>query len=214
MSWHRRHRASSAIPIITDETLEPLDPVDHRPRRHRRHRHPHGQRRSAATRSDNWRAPPARRWSTAASTRRCFPRRRATSAARTPSSRATATWSGRGCSTTAAAGRCAPVYEGGQVEPEDLLPARWDLMPEGRYMWASVQTVRGCPKHCSFCSVWKTDGQRPRQRVSDVVIEEVVALRRRGLPVHRAGGRQLLSGDADRSADGRRGARTRRSSRR
>ncbi len=80
----------------------------------------------------------------------------------------------------AAAGRCAAVYEGGQVEPEDLLPARWDLMPEGRYMWASVQTVRGCPKHCSFCSVWKTDGQRPRQRVSDVVIEEVVTLRRRG----------------------------------
>ena len=33
-------------------------------------------------------------------------------------------------------------------------------MPRSRYMWASVQTVRGCPKHCSFCSVWRTDGQR------------------------------------------------------
>ena len=31
-------------------------------------------------------------------------------------------------------------------------------------MWGSVQTVRGCPKHCSFCSVWRTDGQKPRQR--------------------------------------------------
>jgi hypothetical protein len=79
-----------------------------------------------------------------------------------------------------AAGRCATVYEGGQVEPADLLPARWDLMPENRYMWASVQTVRGCPKHCSFCSVWKTDGQRPRRRASDLVIEEIVTLRRRG----------------------------------
>jgi radical SAM superfamily enzyme YgiQ (UPF0313 family) len=79
-----------------------------------------------------------------------------------------------------AAGRNQMVYEGGRVEPEDLLPARWELMPEGRYMWASVQTVRGCPKHCSFCSVWKTDGQRPRQRMSDVVIQEVVELRRRG----------------------------------
>ena len=49
------------------------------------------------------------------------------------------------------AGRHREVYEGGQVEPEDLLPARWDLMPADRYMWASVQTVRGCPKHCSFC---------------------------------------------------------------
>jgi hypothetical protein len=47
-------------------------------------------------------------------------------------------------------------------------------------MWGSVQTVRGCAKHCSFCSVWRTDGQRPRQRPSDPVIEEIVALRRRG----------------------------------
>jgi len=43
-----------------------------------------------------------------------------------------------------------------------------------------VQTVRGCPKHCSFCSVWRTDGQKPRQRPVAAVVREVVALRRRG----------------------------------
>jgi radical SAM superfamily enzyme YgiQ (UPF0313 family) len=73
-----------------------------------------------------------------------------------------------------------PVYEGGRIEAASFLPARWDLLPRKSYMWASVQTVRGCPKHCSFCSVWRTDGQRPRQRSSDVVIEEIVQLRRLG----------------------------------
>jgi radical SAM superfamily enzyme YgiQ (UPF0313 family) len=77
-------------------------------------------------------------------------------------------------------GRPHALYEGGRIEPEQFLKARWDLMPEGSYMWASVQTVRGCAKHCSFCSVWRTDGQRPRQRTSDGVIEEIVALRRKG----------------------------------
>jgi radical SAM superfamily enzyme YgiQ (UPF0313 family) len=72
------------------------------------------------------------------------------------------------------------IYDGGRIEPDQFLPARWDLMPEAKYMWASVQTVRGCAKHCSFCSVWRTDGQRPRQRASDGVIEEIVQLRRRG----------------------------------
>jgi radical SAM superfamily enzyme YgiQ (UPF0313 family) len=78
------------------------------------------------------------------------------------------------------AGSPRAIYEGGRIEAADFLAARWDLVPRKRYMWASVQTVRGCPKHCSFCSVWRTDGQRPRQRTSDVVIEEIVQLRRLG----------------------------------
>ena len=72
------------------------------------------------------------------------------------------------------------VYEGGRVVGDGFLPARWDLLPPNRYMWASVQTVRGCPKHCSFCSVWRTDGQVPRQRTVDAVVREVVELRRLG----------------------------------
>ena len=77
-------------------------------------------------------------------------------------------------------GRLQPIYDGGRIEADQFLPARWDLMPDNSYMWASVQTVRGCAKHCSFCSVWRTDGQKPRQRMSDGVIEEIVALRRKG----------------------------------
>jgi radical SAM superfamily enzyme YgiQ (UPF0313 family) len=73
-----------------------------------------------------------------------------------------------------------PRYDGGRVEGGRFIPARWDLVQPGRYMWASVQTVRGCAKHCSFCSVWRTDGQRPRNRGADSVVGEIVELRRRG----------------------------------
>ncbi len=73
-----------------------------------------------------------------------------------------------------------PVYEAGRIGGSRFSVARWDLMPEGRYMWASIQTVRGCPKHCSFCSVWRTDGQAPRQANVEAVAREAVVLRRRG----------------------------------
>jgi radical SAM superfamily enzyme YgiQ (UPF0313 family) len=72
------------------------------------------------------------------------------------------------------------TYDGGKISGDQFLPARWELAPRDCYMWASVQTVRGCPKSCSFCSVWRTDGQKPRQRASDVVVAEIVHLRRLG----------------------------------
>jgi radical SAM superfamily enzyme YgiQ (UPF0313 family) len=78
------------------------------------------------------------------------------------------------------AGNPQPLYAGGRVSGDSFYPARWDLLPKGRYMWASVQTVRGCPKHCSFCSVWRTDGQQPRQRDVSLVVREIVQLRRQG----------------------------------
>jgi radical SAM superfamily enzyme YgiQ (UPF0313 family) len=72
------------------------------------------------------------------------------------------------------------IYEGGRIGGSEFLAARWDLMRPDKYMWASVQTIRGCPKHCSFCSVWRTDGQKPRQRSFQKVVDEIVSLRRLG----------------------------------
>ena len=79
-----------------------------------------------------------------------------------------------------AAGAPEPLYEGGRVAGPELVKPRWDLIDRNSYAWASVQTVRGCPKHCSFCSVWRTDGQEPRQLTGDGVLEEIVELRRMG----------------------------------
>ena len=75
---------------------------------------------------------------------------------------------------------CNRSYDGGRVSGTTFQPARWDLLPADKYMWGSVQTLRGCPKHCSFCSVWRTDGQQPRQRAADAVVREIVELRRMG----------------------------------
>jgi len=77
-------------------------------------------------------------------------------------------------------GKAERIYEGGRIDADRFRRARWELLPADKYMMASVQTVRGCPKHCSFCSVWRTDGQKPRQRASGSLIEEIVELRRMG----------------------------------
>lgn len=40
------------------------------------------------------------------------------------------------------------IYDGGKISGEEFVAARWDLMQTDKYMWASVQTTRGCAKHC------------------------------------------------------------------
>jgi radical SAM superfamily enzyme YgiQ (UPF0313 family) len=79
-----------------------------------------------------------------------------------------------------AAGTPLEVYDGGRLPGGSFRAGRWDLLPEDGYMWGSVQTLRGCPKHCSFCSVWRTDGQQPRARIASDVVDEIRELRRRG----------------------------------
>ena len=56
---------------------------------------------------------------------------------------------------------------------ESLAQARWDLLDPSKYLFATVQTIAGCPENCSFCSVWVTDGRRPRRRLASKIIEEV-----------------------------------------
>ncbi len=69
-------------------------------------------------------------------------------------------------------GKLQKRYAGGQIAGEDLLKARWDLLDPRQYTFASIQTVAGCPENCSFCSVWVTEGRRPRQRLAEKIIQE------------------------------------------
>jgi radical SAM superfamily enzyme YgiQ (UPF0313 family) len=62
-------------------------------------------------------------------------------------------------------------YDGGQAEISEVPIARHDLLARG-YACGAIQTTRGCPLNCSFCSVTAFNGAHYRQRsVADVVRE-------------------------------------------
>jgi len=62
-------------------------------------------------------------------------------------------------------------YDGGLAEISDVPFARHDLLATG-YALGAIQTTRGCPLNCSFCSVTAFNGAHYRQRpIPDVVRE-------------------------------------------
>jgi radical SAM superfamily enzyme YgiQ (UPF0313 family) len=62
-------------------------------------------------------------------------------------------------------------YNGGHPDINHFVPARHDLL-SGRYAFGAIQTTRGCPLSCNFCSVTTFNGAQYRQRpVADVVRE-------------------------------------------
>jgi radical SAM superfamily enzyme YgiQ (UPF0313 family) len=62
-------------------------------------------------------------------------------------------------------------YEGSHADMDEIPPARHDLLT-GDYAFGSIQTTRGCPLNCSFCSVTAFNGYRYRQRPIDHVVQE------------------------------------------
>ena len=70
-------------------------------------------------------------------------------------------------------------YEGGLANINHLAAARHDLLPN-RYAFGALQTTRGCPLNCHFCSVTAFNGSQYRQRPIPEVVREFQAI-----PEHR-----------------------------
>ncbi|MBW1729803.1 MAG: B12-binding domain-containing radical SAM protein [Deltaproteobacteria bacterium] len=67
-------------------------------------------------------------------------------------------------------GALSRVYTGTRGEMANVPLARHDLLPT--YCLGSIQTARGCPLNCSFCSVTAFNGRLLRRRPIEDVVQE------------------------------------------
>jgi radical SAM superfamily enzyme YgiQ (UPF0313 family) len=75
----------------------------------------------------------------------------------------------------AAAGNLRSRYDGEWLNPDQIPSPRRDLYDEGD-TFASVQTSRGCPMDCDFCSVTAHNGRRYRRRPVEHVLNELASI--------------------------------------
>ena len=71
-------------------------------------------------------------------------------------------------------------YIGTFVEGDKIAPARHDLL-QNEYFVGAIQTARGCPFNCSFCSVTSFNGGRYRYRPVEDLIKELKLIREKYL---------------------------------
>ena len=67
-------------------------------------------------------------------------------------------------------------YDGGFADISDVPIARHDLLATG-YALGAIQTTRGCPLNCTFCSVTAFNGAKYRQRPIPDVVREFQSIR-------------------------------------
>jgi radical SAM superfamily enzyme YgiQ (UPF0313 family) len=64
-------------------------------------------------------------------------------------------------------------YQGEWQDLANLPLPRRDILKNSYYSWGSIQTSRGCPMNCTFCSVTAFNGRRFRRRKLEAVIQEL-----------------------------------------
>ncbi len=74
------------------------------------------------------------------------------------------------------------LYAGGHEDMDRTPHARHDLLP-GSYHFGVIQTTRGCPLNCSFCSVSPFNGNRYRRRSNEDVVAEFRLIREKHILV-------------------------------
>lgn len=73
------------------------------------------------------------------------------------------------------AGQMKPFYKGEQLPLDDLPTPLYGLLKHG-HRFRIVNTARGCPYSCSFCSVRTYFGKKIRMRPIDHVVRDVAAI--------------------------------------
>jgi radical SAM superfamily enzyme YgiQ (UPF0313 family) len=76
-------------------------------------------------------------------------------------------------------GKVKKLYDGGIVNVDKILPPRREIYDKYPYVYDLVQTSRGCPIGCDFCTVTQMCGKTYRERIVDDVLAELAKTKRR-----------------------------------
>jgi len=75
-------------------------------------------------------------------------------------------------------GRLQKKYSGDKIKLVDLPIPRRDLLSD-KYSMDVIQTARGCPFNCEFCSVTAFNGSQYRQRPVDEILAEMALIKKK-----------------------------------